>query len=186
MIQKKLLLVATGAFWVCLGMSTEASAMAYGGAENFVVSEEDNKRAIAIVEENGGLDNCPVPIENLTLQQPKILAQPRAVLKTYAYTASAPLYGGLQVKPTVELVPVGFTWADNGIPWNAITQRGGTTTSGIFNFKTNNISTTGSAGYGTGGYFWTQFRSTVYVNATTNTTVTYWLSAWDLNHLLYG
>lgn len=187
MIQKKALLVVVGVFFGCLGMSTEASAVAYGGAENFVVSEEDNKKAIAIVEENGGLENCPVPVENLTTQQPVAaemysLKTTRAALKAYPNNGYAKLYMSWQFYSR-ELVPTGFNWDDNGIPGIALNW--GWVTKPTFTFIPGKVVPTGSAGYGTGGYFWSEYKSTVQ-GGSGPVTVYYWLSAWDINHLLYG
>lgn len=144
-----------------LAFGTEASAFAYGGEENFVVDSQANEEAIKIVEATGGLENCPVPIENLTTQQPiaaklHSLKTARAALKTYPNNGYAKLYMSWQFY-SKELVPVDFNWDANGIP--GVTLNWGWLTKPTFTFIPSKVEATGSAGYGTGGYFWSQYRS---------------------------
>ena len=82
------------------------------------------------------------------------------------------------------LVPVEFNWLENGIALSDITfvdGKGNPVASfydgsqKYFVFD-DGIKATGGAGYGSGGYYWTQY-STIGGNI--------WLSAWDRNHLMY-
>lgn len=188
MFKKKLVFVVAGILFGCLGMSTQASAAAQGGAENFTVDENANQAAVEIVAANGDLENSPVPVENLTTQQPYQLSSSpimRTAVKSRRFyrvdagaNLPASLGGGVQWRNNY-LVPVGFNWSDNGIPssvWNY------TSVSVGEHFVFHNVEDTGTGGYGTGGYYWRYFRS----RAKNGVYLHFWLSAWDLNHLIYG
>lgn len=50
--------------------ASNVNAVAIGGTENFKVDESDNKKALEFVENTSDLKSSPVPIKNLTTQQP--------------------------------------------------------------------------------------------------------------------
>ena len=86
-----------------------------------------------------------------------------------------------------ELVPVNFDWTQNGIACGdiIITDPEGnrsdnqvTHVGDYFVFDQTRVSDTSTGDYGDGGYYWRMF------NLTESGSI--WLSAWDLQHLLFG
>lgn len=86
-----------------------------------------------------------------------------------------------------ELVPVAFNWTDNGIAVEdiIITDKNGaklpdqmTHVGDYFVFDQTATGDTGVGGVGDGNYYWRKFKL--------RTSGEIWLSAWNLNHLLFG
>lgn len=86
-----------------------------------------------------------------------------------------------------ELVPVDMDWTDNGIAVEdiIITDKNGvkqanqiTEVGKYFVFDQTATADTGYGDVGSGGYYWRKFRL--------RTSGEIWLSAWNLNHLLFG
>lgn len=86
-----------------------------------------------------------------------------------------------------ELVPVSFNWTDNGIAVEdiIITDKNGvklpnqvTHVGDYFVFDQTATGDTGVGGVGDGNYYWRKFKL--------RTSGEIWLSAWNLNHLLFG
>lgn len=151
--------------------ASNVNAVAIGGTENFKVNEIDNKKALEFVENTSDLKSSPVPIKNLTTQQPfsssTILL--RATKKLYTSQDNRQYPAMFRIN---YLAPVGFNWHENGIPAAAVT-----ITSNHKYLYFVNVQDTGIGGYGTGGYYWRYFKTS---------NKYYWLSAWNYNHLVYG
>lgn len=86
-----------------------------------------------------------------------------------------------------ELAPAGFDWTENGIAVEdiIITDKNGvrspnqvTHVGDYFVFDQTATADTGYGAMGTGGWYWRKFRL--------RTSGEIWLSAWNLNHLLFG
>lgn len=86
-----------------------------------------------------------------------------------------------------ELVPAGFDWIENGVAVEdiIITNKDGaklpdqmTHVGDYFVFDQTATADTGYGAMGTGGWYWRKFRL--------RTSGEIWLSAWNLNHLLFG
>ncbi|MGL9970347.1 hypothetical protein [Enterococcus sp. DIV1420a] len=170
----------------------EASAEAFDGqAEVKIVNKEANVEAIDIAKSLGALENSPVPVENLTTEPPvgeilyEIRPQLRAAKPYKEYVYQEMRHNGFQNELRCDyLVPVGFNWVENGIPYLSITP----TSSFTFRF-TPYYSDSGTGGYGTGGYYWRLFNMKYPVKKGYNTqwlSNSVWLSAWNGIHLLYG
>lgn len=167
--------------------SVEVNAEAFDGqADTKVVDENANAEEIDIVESLGGLENSPVPLENLTTESPsgEILYERKPQVrgsrpyKEYVYQEMRS--NGFQNELRSNyLVPIGFTWLENGIPYLSVRP----TSSFTFRF------TPYYKDSGTGGYYWRLFTMKYPVREGYNTkwlTNSVWLSAWNLHHLCYG
>lgn len=159
-----------------LGICDQVNAAAYDkNYSDYTPSAELNAEAIAKVKSIGGLENVPIPLENLTLEQPvqSTLNNSRTLLRRslHVYRASAyrEIYGMYQWKIN-ELAPVGFNWLENGIPQYVTKGYGQALT-----FNSARITDTGVGGWQY-GYYWRQFSCAK---------GTFWASAWDKNDLLY-
>ena len=179
---------------VCLGVaifsdSDVVKAAAWDGqAEHSVVSKEENQKAIEYLKQIApdALKNLPFPIENLTLEKPQgeqnyeafFSANLRKAKKWYTVDRFS---SSQYLIVSNYLVPVGYTDAENGIPIGTVDmyqQRFCIPQTSRASWSVANV-----GGYGTGGYWWTLFRAT---ENTVGKTKNIWLSAWNLDHLVYG
>ncbi|MEB7954605.1 hypothetical protein [Enterococcus faecalis] len=179
---------------VCLGVaifsdSEVAKAAAWDGqSEHSVVSKEENQKAIEYLEQVApdALENLPFPIENLTLEKPQgernyeafSSANLRQAKKWYTVDRFS---SSQYLIVSNYLVPVGYTDAENGIPIGTVDMYQKRFC--IPQTSRAHWSVANAGGYGTGGYWWTLFRAT---ENTVGKTKNIWLSAWNLNHLVYG
>ncbi|MGX7244256.1 lytic exoenzyme target recognition domain-containing protein [Enterococcus quebecensis] len=181
MLKRKLLVATVGLGLLFFGNNLQASADVKVNPDDLKINAKANEEAIKFVEEHGGLENSPVPPENLTTEQPSSLTKSslynnlRAIPRVYAYDALSSFRQEIRCN---YLAPAGFTWADNGIPFSAVNFQGGR----LFTFNRSNVKDERKAGLGTGGWYWRFFSSEVPGKGR----VYYWLSASDLNHLIYG
>jgi hypothetical protein len=195
MIKKSVGIITMGLLFVSLGLSQEALAAVKGNPDDLKIDTQSNEKAIAIVENQGSLEDSPVPAENLTTYNPSHTYDGKKALRAatsspfqerivfYRVNQVATNQSNTEIRNNY-LVPVDFTWADNGIPLAATCgiqdhSRWPIGSTKVFYFNERNIIDTGVGGYGAGGYYWRQFKS--YVN---NQWMTYWLSTWNLNYLL--
>ncbi len=167
------LLIGLGCF---LAGINQANAEAYDiSHKDFIPSTEANLEAIERVKNLNGLENVPIPLENLTIEQPaqsslnnsNILL--RRSLRKYRASSYREIHGMYQWKIN-ELAPVGFSWLDNGIPQYVTSGYGQS-----LSFISNRITDTGVGGWQY-GYYWRQFSCAK---------GTFWASVWDKTDLLY-
>ncbi|MGG5341192.1 hypothetical protein [Enterococcus sp. AZ192] len=170
--------------------SDTVHAAAWGGEEasQYTVSKEENQRAIEYLEKVApeALENLPFPKENLTLEKSQtekdyellssVTKQARAAKKWYSVSR----YSSTLIVSNY-LVPVGYTDRENGIPIGTVELYAGQFCIPQSIRATWSVADAG--GYGTGGYWWTLFRAT---ENTVGRTKNIWLSAWNLDHLVYG
>lgn len=134
----------------------------------------------------GGLDkNIVLLDDDDTTPQPQSQTQSKNQ-KAYRVDDLEFVNGLWQVK-CYELVPINFDWTQNGIACGdiIITDAEGnrsdnqvTHVGDYFVFDQTMVSDTSTGDYGDGGYYWRMF------NLTESGSI--WLSAWDLQHLLFG
>ncbi|MGX7417192.1 hypothetical protein ACWOFR_00155 [Carnobacterium gallinarum] len=169
---------------LAIGGATQANAEAYNPSyENFAPSQKANEEAIRLLKESGDdLQNLPVPVESLTIEQPiesTIGANSsliRATKRSYNIDAILIDKNTNRVEYRSNyLAPAGFTWYDNGIPTSAVTKGSGN----WFQFN-GNVADTGIGAYDQ-GWYWRKF-STI----TNNKVLYFWASAWNLNDLIYN
>ncbi|MBJ0423184.1 hypothetical protein FKY96_14315 [Enterococcus faecalis] len=174
------------------GTYENASAAAWDGqAENQVVSKEENKKTIDYLQQIApeALENSPVPIENLTQEKPQGEVNYEAARNSgISLRAAAKKWYNVDRFSSSQylivsnyLVPVGYNDAQNGIPIGTVDMYQKRFC--IPQTSRAEWSVASAGGYGTGGYWWTLFRAT---ENTTGKTKNIWLSAWNLNHLVYG
>lgn len=169
---KKLLCFSMLVIVGLVGFSSKVDAVAYDESyKNFSPTPEANAEAIRIVQENGGLKNSPIPIENLTVEQPKQFNNgiARKSLQVYRANGYTEIFNMYQWRIN-ELAPVGFTWYENGIP-EYVTKGFGQ----ALTFNSARITDTNVGGWQY-GYYWRQFSCAK---------GTFWVSVWDKNDLLY-
>ncbi|MFZ2822105.1 MAG: lytic exoenzyme target recognition domain-containing protein [Lactococcus raffinolactis] len=160
--------------------------------------KEDNKAAVKIAEEVGGLEKCPVPLENLTIQKPSgeidylskqsRVATENRIKKVYNIDRMwsnqfiDSIFQSDKVFQCDYLVPTGYNHKENGIVPSWV-ETWISSSSAKFSFVPSLTEDTGVGGYGTGGWYWRQFR--LYrPNFSYDDIV--WLSAWNGSHLVYG
>lgn len=185
MLKKKLFVATIGLGFLFFGNALQANAAAQGNPDDLKIDAKANEEAVKFVKEHGGLEDSPVPAENLTTQQPvETILKNTNQRTTHKFGRSYTINGlyNMEIKCNY-LVPTGFDWSDNGIPVYAVGVLGGpASTQGQFSFITSRVSDTGIGGYGTGGWYWRKF----YTDDPGRGRVFYWLSAWNWNHLVYG
>ncbi|HGW2854584.1 TPA: hypothetical protein ACNKKE_002744 [Enterococcus faecalis] len=193
-MNKKLLGMVSTAFLICIGVigfQSDVNAVAYDGMEGkTVVNPESNKEAIELAKEVGALENSPVPIENLTTEEPvgEVIYNQKAVVrgsippsqyKHYAYQARRHngLWNELRIN---ELAPVGFTWVENGVPERSVTPKPYSTVNFYSGYTDKQV-----GGYSQ-GYYWRLFETRFKGDDGKWKVSTVWLSAWNLQHLKFG
>lgn len=179
-------------------VGVKANAAAYDGqADTFVVDEKANQEAIKIVKEFGELENCPVPLENLTTQKTSGEIEYIKKSKGIQDRASRKIYNidklwlhafinNVWAGDTIqcnELVPTGYNHAENGIFFSWV-ETGVSSSSAKFMFIPAFTEDTGVGGYGTGGWYWREFR--IYKTGDYGNSDNVWLSTWNKDHLIYG
>lgn len=178
MILKKLLAFSLLLVGVCFGAVNVNAAAYVGDTDNIKVDAESNKEAIRLLTESGEIDEVDIPLDKIGYEPPKEsinnLGMQRKLPTSYNYFQSTYLYGMYQLRSQT-LAPAGFNWKDNGIPANCTSVRipG---SSGFFSFKLGTVSDAGFSGYDA-GYYWRKFNTPW---------GSFWASAWNLDHLIYG
>lgn len=155
-----------------LTANLKAEAAAYDSNYiNFIPDPEANEKAIQLATKDEDATSIPVPLENLTTEQPPQAKQltARAALQKYRGNEYKEIYGIYQWRIN-ELAPVGFAWYENGIPSSVTKGLGSSLT-----FNSSKISDTGVGGWQY-GYYWRKFSTAQ---------GTFWASAWNKSDLLY-
>ncbi|WP_430601880.1 hypothetical protein IGJ02_002002 [Enterococcus sp. DIV0724b] len=153
---------------------------------DFVPDPQANQKAIEILEENGALDSCPVPIEYLTTEEPPQSSynpkmNMRAATSQYYIAQTGSIKDNQGRKRTAfrshALAPSGFTWHENGIGSLYVTGN-----MNAFSFRPNYVSDYGTS-FWYNGYYYRLFRlhSTDWGSSSN-----VWLSAWNTNSLVYN
>lgn len=135
---------------------------------------------------SGGLDKNIVLLDDYTHQAPQPQHQKGTNQKVYTIDELKFVNGLWQVR-TNELVPTAFNWTENGIACSDIimTDKNGNRIAnqtahngGYYVINQTLVTDTGVGAYGDGGYYWRMF------NLLGSGKI--WLSAWGVDHLLYG
>lgn len=200
---KKLLLFGAISCLMLAGASSVSASAKIEHPENFKVTNSSNQEALEKIKEFNSenkvkidLSKAPVPVENITTQIPQeakayeIMRENKGpldkatlrrlpiskIIKSVIWDPTYAVGDGIQCN---EIVPLNFVARENAIPSTAVVHPG---TSKTFTHDLNFVSDSGVGGYGDGGYYWRLFNYKTYYGYS----VAIWLSAWDLNHLVYN
>jgi hypothetical protein len=202
---KKLLLFGAISCLMFAGATSVSASAKIEHPENFKVTKSANQEALEKIKEfneNPGnkikidLSKAPVPVENITTQIPQeakayeIMRENKGaldkaslrrlpiskIIKSVIWDPTYAVGDGIQCN---EIVPLNFVARENAIPSTAVVH---SADNHSFIHDLNFVSDSKTGGYGDGGYYWRLFNYKTYYGYS----VAIWLSAWDLNHLVYN